>query len=337
MNDPALVDALVTAAAEATGAGVARVDRSGTVVAETAWGLADRRLGVPMTPSHRLAMASGSKGFTALAVMSLVDEGTLTLDTTARSLLGDDLPLIDDAVTVEHLLAHRSGIGEYLDDDADPGEYLMTVGVHRLVSPEEYLPMLAGHPQQFRPGERFEYCNGGFILLAILAQRAAGRPFHDLVDERVLRPAGMTRSGYLRSDDLPADAALGYVEVDDQWRSNVLHLPVVGGGDGGAYTTTAEMASFWRALQGGRILPGSVVDWMTTAVSENEAGWWYGRGFWLRPGNAVVALEGEDAGVSFRSGHRLPDDTVYTVIGTTADAAWPVVRAVERALGVRPD
>ena len=51
--------------------------------------------------------------------MSLIVDGTLTLDTTAKSILGDDLPLIDDRVTVRHLLAHRSGIGEYLDDDAD--------------------------------------------------------------------------------------------------------------------------------------------------------------------------------------------------------------------------
>ena len=51
--------------------------------------------------------------------MSLVDDGALELGTTARSLLGDDLPEIADDVTVEQLLAHRSGIGEYLDDDAD--------------------------------------------------------------------------------------------------------------------------------------------------------------------------------------------------------------------------
>ena len=51
--------------------------------------------------------------------MSLIEDGTLELDTTARSLLGDDLPLIDDEVTVEHLLAHRSGIGDYLDEDDD--------------------------------------------------------------------------------------------------------------------------------------------------------------------------------------------------------------------------
>ena len=90
--------------------GVVRVDRGGETLVAQAFGLADRGREVPNTVGTRLALASGAKGFTALVVMSLVEDGTLALDTTARSVLGDDLPLIDSAVTVEHLLAHRSGI-----------------------------------------------------------------------------------------------------------------------------------------------------------------------------------------------------------------------------------
>lgn len=73
----------------------------------SAYGFADRAHEVPNTADTQFALASGSKGLTALAVMSLVERGTLGLGTTARSLLGDDLPLIADDVTVEHLLAHR--------------------------------------------------------------------------------------------------------------------------------------------------------------------------------------------------------------------------------------
>src|SRR4029077_19541711 len=107
--------------------GVVRVDFAGTTVLESAHGLADRAHGVAMTPGTRIAVASGGKCFTALTVMSLVEQGVLALDTTARSMLGTDLPLIDDAVTVEQLLAHRSGIGDYLDEDIhdDFTEYLM--------------------------------------------------------------------------------------------------------------------------------------------------------------------------------------------------------------------
>ena len=85
--------------------------------------------------------------------MSLVEDGALELDTTARSVLGADLPLIDDGVTVEHLLAHRSGIGDYLDEDAghEITDYVMPVSVHELATTEQYLAVLDGHPP-VRPG-----------------------------------------------------------------------------------------------------------------------------------------------------------------------------------------
>lgn len=94
-----------------------------------AFGLADRAHEIANTVDTVFAIASGTKGFTALTVMSLVQDGALSLSTTARSVLGGDLPLIDDAVTVEHLLAHRSGIGDYsFRSVSDPEErYTATV------------------------------------------------------------------------------------------------------------------------------------------------------------------------------------------------------------------
>ena len=133
---------------ERTGfSGVVRVDSSGETELCTAYGYADRAHRVRNTVETLFATASGSKSLTALAVMSLVERGTLELGTTARSLLGTDLPLIADDVTIEQLLAHRSGIGDYLDEDAvdDIGDYVMPVSVHELATTEQFLPVLDGH------------------------------------------------------------------------------------------------------------------------------------------------------------------------------------------------
>ncbi len=285
-----------------------------------------------MTPRHSVATASGCKGFTALATLSLVADGTLDLGTTARSLLGDDLPLIDDTVTIAQLLSHTSGIGDYFDDDADVSTYLLPVPAHALVDAEDYVPILDGYPQVFPPGTDTLYCNGAYAVLALLAQRASGVPFHDLVRTRVLEPAGMTDSGYPRSDALPGHAAVGYVRVDGQWRSNVHHLPVVGGGDGGAYTSTLDMERLWAALLGGRILPADLVaDARSVHAPETDDQYACGLGLWL-PGDDVVALEGEDSGVSFWSTHEPRTGLTTTVAGTTDQAAWPVVKALRAAL-----
>ena len=186
--------------------------------------------------------------------MSLIEEGRFELTTTARSLLGDDLPLIADDVTIEHLLSHRSGIGDYLDEEVevDYSDYLMPVPVQELATTEQYLPILDGHPTKFPAGERFGYCNSGFVVLALIAERVSGVPFPELVRERVCEPAGMVDTAFLRSDELPGSAAIGYLEVDGAWRTNVFHLPVRGTGDGGIYTTVADVSALWSALSSGQ-------------------------------------------------------------------------------------
>lgn len=109
---PSLEDAVDSTANDTSFSGVVRVDRPDEEDLIRAYGIADRAHGIATTPETQFGIASGSKAFTALAVMSLVEEGVLALSTTARSLLGTDLPQVADDVTVEHLLAHRSGIGD---------------------------------------------------------------------------------------------------------------------------------------------------------------------------------------------------------------------------------
>jgi CubicO group peptidase (beta-lactamase class C family) len=107
-----LEDMVDRLAAETGFSGVVRIDRGGRLELARAYGLGHRGLNVVNTLDTQFAVASGTKALTALTVVSLIAEGRLSLATTARSVLGDDLPLIGDEVTVEHLLAHRSGIGD---------------------------------------------------------------------------------------------------------------------------------------------------------------------------------------------------------------------------------
>lgn len=329
-NPPSSLAPGVDAVVAATGfSGVVRVDREGVTELDAAHGLADRRLGVAMTTTTRLGIASGTKAFTAVVVMQLVTEGALALATRVREVLGADLPLLDDRVTVEHLLTHRSGIGDYVDEEVFPDttDHVLTVPVHTLTTTEDYLAVLDGIPQVFEPGERCTYNNSAFVVLAIVAGRVAGRPFEELVHERVCRPAGMAASAFLRSDELPADAAIGYL-WDDRPRTNVLHLPVVGSGDGGLYTTTADVAAFWRALESGALLPAEVLDDMVTVRSIESPTYRYGLGLGLGAQDGVVSLVGSDAGVSFRSVHDRRTDVTWTVISNTSEGAWPVARVV---------
>lgn len=321
--------------AEATAfSGVVRVDRGDQVELAKAYGLAHRAFEIANTTETQFAIASAVKGMTAMAVIGLIADGSLELLTPARTVLGDDLPLIGDDVTVEHLLAHRSGIGDYLDEDAGfaIGDYLMPVPVHKLATTEQFLAVLDGHPAKFPAGTQFSYCNGGYVVLALIAERVSGVGFHDLVEQRVCAPAGMTRTAFLRSDELPAGAARGYVEVDGVLRSNVLHLPVRGNGDGGIYSTVADIRSLWTAFFAGQVVPD---EWVRTMVrphsvlSDLER---YGLGFWLDGSGEAVRLEGYDAGVSFRSWHHPTSRLTHTVISNSSPGAWPLTRRLYERL-----
>lgn len=312
-------------------AGVVRFAQAGDVILDAAYGLADRAHEITMSTDNQLGMASGSKTFTALVLMRLVEEGQLELSTPARQVLGTDLPLIADDVTIEHLLSHRSGIGDYLDEDElDTEEYPMPVSVHRLEKTEDFLPILDGYPQKFPAGERFSYCNGGFVVLALIAERITGRSYQDLVRDLVCSPAEMHDTDFLRGDALPGRAALGYVEVDGQWRTNVFHLPVIATGDGGVHTTTADMAKFWAAATSGRIVSKETFADMCRPRSEPDPGKTscYGLGLWVQTDSPRISMIGADAGVSFWSTHHPEHGTTATVISSTIDGAWPVVDVV---------
>jgi CubicO group peptidase (beta-lactamase class C family) len=333
---PELAAELDAIASETAFSGVVRVDSAHGVGVEKAYGLAHRGHGIPNSADTQFAIASGTKGLTALTVASLVEEGRIELSTSARSVLGADLPLVGDEVTIEHLLSHRSGIGDYLDEagDHDLADYPMPVPVHELASTEEYVAALDGRPMTSAPGERFAYNNSGYVVLALIAERVGGSPFADLVRRRVCEPAGMRDTAFLRSDELPGRAALGYLMVDGAWRTNVFHLPVRGSGDGGIYSTAADLSSFWNALFAGRIVSNDLVDELVRPHSDAPAhSQRYGLGFWLHASTDAVGLEGYDAGVSFRSVHDPGARITHTVISNTTDGAWPLARHLEERLG----
>jgi CubicO group peptidase (beta-lactamase class C family) len=312
--------------------GVLAVSRDGDRLLELTRGFADRANGQPTTLDTRFGIASVAKGLTALTVASMIEKGELTADTTLRSLLPDVLPLVDPAVTIEQLLGHTAGVGDYLDEEelGDIDDYAMRLPVHQLGAPQDYIPLLDGRAQKTAPGTTFAYSNSGYVMLSITIEVASGRSFYDLVQERVLDPAGMTDTGFFRSDRLPAGTAFGYLA---DGRTNILHLPVRGAGDGGVYSTVRDLEAMWQAIFTGRILPMTVIDRLleprSDVPSERRR---YGLGFWLRQDRDTVLLEGMDAGISCRTVFDRPSGLRYAVIANTSSGAWPLARHLDERL-----
>jgi CubicO group peptidase (beta-lactamase class C family) len=165
-----------------------------------------------------------------------------------------------------------------------------------------------------------------------MAERSSGTPFHELVEQRVCGPTGMRDTKFLRSDELPGRAAVGYL-TEDGPRTNIFHLPVRGSGDGGIYSTAADVSSLWTAMFAGRIVSMDRIAEMAHPHSDvpSESAR-YGLGFWLHESRDVVELHGYDADVFFRSVHDPVERLTYTVMAKTSEGAWPLMEHLDELL-----
>lgn len=334
-DQAALAGRLHDAVADPEFSGVVHVAVGDEVIFACGYGLADRDKGIANTVDTRFGTASATKLFTALGVGALVDDGAISLSTRLVDAVSAPLPGMDVEVTIDQLLGHTSGVFDYYDEELidDFDNFELPIPPAELLRPSDYLPMLTG-PQKFPPGSRFAYSNGGYVLLGLMIEELAGS-YHDHLERRVLRPAGMDRSGFFRFDQLPPDTAIGY---RDDGRTNADALPIIGGPDGGMFTTAGDLRRLWQGLLAGEIVSRELVDTFLTKTSSCGDGLHYGRGVWIRDwvrdqgdSSPVPYVEGCDAGVSIRS-CLYPPDTVVTVVSNTTDGAWPVVRAVDEVV-----
>jgi CubicO group peptidase (beta-lactamase class C family) len=192
---------------------------------------------------------------------------------------------------------------------------------------------------KFTPGERFEYNDGGYILLGMVLESITGQSFPDLIQKFVFTPAEMHDSGYFPTDQLPERTAYAYIHnPDGSWRTNFFAVPIIGAPDGGAYTTAPDLLKFWKALQTNRLLnpemcqallgPQITTDWVSPYTH-------YGYGVWIEQSNQEIHryfAEGYDPGVALRSTVFPQENLTLTLIGNTSEALWPLYTSIEQIL-----
>ncbi|OWR30181.1 penicillin-binding protein [Saccharibacillus sp. O23] len=313
--------------------GVARIG-NGAEIGEAAYGFANRSERSENKADTRFGIASGCKMFTAVAICRLVEQGKLSFDTTLSEGTGRAFPRFDPAITVHHLLTHSSGVPDYFDEEVmdDFEELWRERPVYGMTEVEHFLPLFADQPMKFKPGERFAYNNSGYILLGLIVERVSGMRFRDYVEQEVFEPAGMQDSGYFRADRLPERTALGYIDDEDGWRTNLFSLPAVGGPDGGAYTTAYDLDKFWDALLSHRLLSAETTEKMLTPQIYEDERSAYGYGVWIRLNEGKIDclhLMGFDPGVSMVSRVYAESGTRLHVLANIDGAAWNVASGIE--------
>lgn len=307
--------------------------RSGETIFEYACGHANRATGTRITPATRFGLASLTKMFTAVAVADLVGAGVLEFDSRVVDVLPRERrpSTLLSEVTVHHLLCHTSGIADYCEEDEDSPSYLEDYGSlwadlpsYAVERPADFLPLFGDLPPYRRPGERFQYSNAGYILLGLVIEEVSRRPYTEVVEERVLERAGMRDSGFFRLDEAVPDVAVGYLprtSPEAPWRSNVYSIPVIGGADGGAFSTARDIDRFLRHHADGTLL-GEQHERVLTRHTDAGDGYFEGYGVHFYP-DGRYGHGGGDPGVSVIA-NRWPDDVHVVVLCSVEDLAGEV-------------
>jgi CubicO group peptidase (beta-lactamase class C family) len=279
-----------------------------------AYGCRDIKNHVLNTTSTVFGIASGTKFFTALGIGVLIDRGLLSLETPISEIDQEYAGFIDEQATIQHLLTHTSGIYDYYDEEieADFENFFVEIPWYKLETPSDYFPLFEGHTAKFHPGERYSYSNGGFVLLGMLIEKLTGSLYRDFIREHVLQIANMHRSGFYAFNDLPENTANGYLE--DRRTTNIYHLPLRGGGDGGMYTTTDDLRAFWDSLFSHRILSNELTATFLKTHHTFDSASGYGCGIYKRLDDRMFAIEGGDAGVDFSSRYIVPENLTINIL-----------------------
>jgi len=305
------------------------------------YGFAIRSEKIPNEKTTRFQTASGSKIFTSIAICKLIEEKLLKLDSRLLETLDYNFRNFDQGITINQLLTHSSGITSYFEEDIDPDyeKLWQKYPMYTIRSPKDFLPLFQHKKMKFSPGTRFEYNDGGFILLGMIIEKITGEAFDKFIQKSVFSPAKMKDSGYFATDQLPKGSAYAYIQnPDGQWRTNFFAVPIIGAPDGGAYTTVLDMTVFWKALLNDQLLSKEMTEALMTA--QIITGWdapytHYGYGVWIEKlGSSIQKyfVEGYDPGVSFRSAYYPELDVIFTMIGNTSNALWPLYQEIEEIL-----
>lgn len=276
-------------------------------------GYRDVDAGLPMRQDTLFRIASMTKPVTVAAVMSLVDEGRLTLKDPIARWAPElaDVRVLDDprgpldrthpaqrAILIEDLLTHTSGLAYGFSVSGPISRAYVRLPFNQ--GPDAWLTELAKLPLVHQPGERVTYSHS-IDLLGVIASRVEGKPFHQVLDERVLGPAGMTDTGFFVTEEARRRAATMY-RIDERGalRHDVMGTPHIKppsfcNAGGGLWSTAGDYLRFVRMLLGDGTVDGVRVlsaesarlmrtDRLTPEHKRHDflgAPYWVGRGFGL--------------------------------------------------------
>jgi D-alanyl-D-alanine carboxypeptidase len=245
------------------GASIAVIE-DGKVIKESSYGVASVELNVPATNDTLYTLASTTKEFTAVAIMTLVEEGKLSLDKSVRDYL-PELPANWAPVTVRHCLSHTSGLPD--GDAPDNVNVLPLAGTQA-----ELMKLLVTKPVG-EPGVKTVYNQTEFMLLGDIIQRISGEPYKAYINDKLLKPLGITSMRWGDAWEVVPNRASLYTALEPTADRSKLQLD----DKGEPVLSTSGIHAFGSKVVPEWLTPAAGMNANIEAVSRWEAALWSGK------------------------------------------------------------
>lgn len=305
------------------------------ILYENVTGFADLANEVQNSLETKFASASAGKVFVAVAILQLIEQGKMQFEDTLGTLLDMNLGQIDKDVTVRQLLTHTSGVPDYFDESVmeEYEELWIDYPNYKIRRNNDLFPLFMNKPMMYLKGEKFQYNNSGYVLLASIIEKVTGMYFDEYLQKNVFDVCDMTSTGYYELDRLPAKCASNYIWCEDtkSYRTNIFSVDVKGTGAGGAFITVKDIASFWNGLISGKLLSKEMVEQMFTKQSGDGSEGYYGYGVWIienENGMDIPYFQGCDPGVSFISEYNPNNNMISVFVSNYCDNVWKEMRKI---------
>ena len=239
--------------------GLVSVVQRGDEIKVHASGVADLSTGAAPTTGDHMQLASVSKAFSGAVAVAVVKDRKLKLDDT----IGKRLPTLPQAwkdVTLAQALQHRSGLPDFTTSPA----YLSALKASPLAAPPALglLSFVADQPLEFPPGSRYRYSNSDNIVVQLMIEAATGRPYTDVLQEKVYEPIGLTNTSLPSDNLMPSPFLHGYDRQPPNPPQDISEGFSLGwvAASGGMVSTPADVSLFVRAYARGATANTGTVD-----------------------------------------------------------------------------
>ena len=299
------------------------VVKNGKAVVNKGYGLANVELNVPVTEKTVIRLGSVSKQFFATAILKLMEEGKLSIEDHVHKFF-PDAPETWRPIQLKHLLSHTSGLkreGPAYNNAVIQPDLIIIKSAYSL-------------PLDFKTGEKYQYCNLAYFMLAEIITQLSGMPWQDYIREKLFIPAGMKNTGMTDFYPIIPNRASGYMHKKDTLVNADAMYAVRP--SGGFLSTSTDMILWDKVLREKNIILKKE-DWellwqpFIKTSDDATSKEYYGFGWAINELNGRKVVQHGGSNIGFRSYYtRFVNDGLSIIIMTNTDEANPA--AIVRAL-----